>query len=195
MKTIAPPAVAALVAASLALGTMAPTLAQDAAPVQARPAEARQDVHPGAAHRHGHSRGDLLSFDRGAEAVEVAIVRLGHRLDLTDDQKILLDTLRTDALAAAETFETETAGLRPSRADRDEAATPPDVATRFQNRISLQAARLAALEAVQPAFVAFFESLTEEQRAALMPQPGERRPIGRPAGDRDIRHAPPIHRN
>lgn len=190
MKTIAPPAVAALVAASLALGTMAPTLAQDAAPVQAR-----QDVHPGAAHRHGHSRGDLLGFDRGAEAVEVAIVRLGHRLDLNDEQKILLDRLRNDALAAAETFETETAGLRPSPADRDEAATPPDIATRFQNRITLQAARLAALEAVQPAFVAFFESLTEEQRAALMPQPGEHRPIGRPAGDRDIRHAPPIHRN
>ena len=167
MKPVSSKAIAALLTATLGLSAIAPAMAQQAptAPT-AQPDQA--GFRPG---QHGprHAGGnDLLNFDRGAEAVEVALVRLGHRLDLTEAQRALLDTLKTDALAAAETLEAAASALRP--AAEGETPASPSLSERLETRIALDTARLDALKSVQPALTAFFDSLTEEQKAGLMPQ-------------------------
>ncbi len=180
MKTISTTAIAALMTAALGLSAIAPAMAQDApgAPTDQAVAEQGQKAdrgfRPGAEGPRNGGGGDLLNFERGAEAVEVALVRLGHRLDLTDAQKALLETLKTDALAAAENLKTATDGLRPAPAAEGETRATATLADRLENRITRDTARLEALKSVQPALTAFFDSLTDEQKADLMPQRGER---------------------
>lgn len=183
MKTIASTAIVALMTAAIGLTAIAPTYAQDAAPM---PGHERSEGKGGPGFEGKGGPGfdlrfnrqmprqggfDLFSFERGAEAVEIALVRLSYAIDLTDAQQALFDTLKTDALAAADTFSTAVEGLRPA-APTETAAAPavPDLAERFENRIAVETAHLEALKAVQPALTAFLDSLTDEQKAELMPQ-------------------------
>lgn len=185
MKTIATTAIVALMTATIGLSAIAPTFAQDAAPTQLQ-----AENGPGLHLRHdnqgpgpmGGQRGggDFLNFARGAEAIEVALVHISHRIELTPEQQSLFDTLKTTALSAADDFATATEGLRPQRGPAGTppaegetvAATAPDLSERLENRIAIETAHLAALEAVQPAAAAFFDSLTDEQVAQLAPERG-----------------------
>ena len=176
MKTFTKTAIVALMTATLGLSAIAPSYAQDAAPTQAQ-----QQPGPGFGFRHDNHGGprqfiggDLLGFDRGVEAVEIALVRLSHAIELTAEQQALFDSLRTEALAAAETFSTAVEGLRPTAPAEGQAVEVPDFSERLENRIAIETARLAALEAVQPAATAFFDSLTDEQKAELTPQRPDR---------------------
>ena len=173
MKTITTTAIAALMTATIGLSAIAPATAQDAAPAQAQtqdgPRLHLRHHNQGGPHHMVRMGGGLLSFARGAEAVEVALVRLSHRIELTAEQQPLFDTLKADALAAAETFEAATDGLRLAPS-----AERPEFSEMLENRIALETAHLAALEAIQPAATAFFDSLTEKQQAQLTPQRPER---------------------
>lgn len=186
MKTISTTAIVALMTASIGLGAVAPVLAQDAAPTPP-PAQSEAGETPpaptadrgmrmgpgiGPGMRHGGGM-DIFDIGRGAEAIEIALVRLSHAIDLTDEQTALMETLKTEALAAAETFETATQDLRPTPPVEGETPAMPDMSERFADRIAIQTAQLEALEAVQPAFTAFFDSLTDTQKTELMPQGGE----------------------
>lgn len=182
MKTISSKAIVALMAATLGLSAIAPVVAQETAPAPAAQGEPAPKTNPGfrpGQHgpRHGGG-GDFLNFDRGAEALEVALVRLSHRLDLTDAQKTLLETLKTDALAAAETLEATADTLRPEPAVEGQPPVELSFADRLETRIALDTARLDALKSVQPALTAFFDSLTDEQKADLTPERGERPGFG-----------------
>ncbi|WP_186767279.1 Spy/CpxP family protein refolding chaperone [Devosia ginsengisoli] len=169
MKTITTTAIVALMTATLGLTAIVPAYAQDAAPTQ------EQTFRQGGPGFHlrqdgygGPGRGGLVDFLGGSsEAVEIALVRLSHAVEMTSEQQALFDTLKTDALAAAETFTTATEALRPAEGQTAEAST---LSERFENRIAFETARLAALEAVQPSLTAFFDSLTAEQQAQLTPQ-------------------------
>ncbi|ODT83598.1 MAG: hypothetical protein ABS76_01345 [Pelagibacterium sp. SCN 64-44] len=175
MKKLSSTAVAALLTATLGLSAVAPVLAQDAQGTPEVQAERSQPAERGfRGPQRGGNTGDILGVERGAEAVEIALVRLTHRLDLTDAQKPLLETLKSEALAAAETFRSQTESLRPTRPTAGETAQRPDAAQMLENRIALEKAHLAALEAVQPAFAAFFDSLSDAQKAELAPARGER---------------------
>lgn len=197
MKTISTTAIVALMTASIGLGVIAPALAQDAvapATAQAQPADpagAERGFRNGPGMRHGGGMG-LFNIERGAEAIEIAIVRLSHAIEMTDEQTVLLEALKTDALAAAAAFETATDGLRPTPPAEGKFAERPDISERFDNRIALESARLDALEAVQPAFTAFFGSLTDEQKADLVPERGDRQnhmgKQGGKGGHRDGHH-------
>ncbi len=57
----------------------------------------------------------------------------------------------------------------------------PYVAQRLETRIAVEKAHKQALEAVQPSVAAFFDSLTDEQKAELMPRSGRTWPA-RPWG-------------
>lgn len=205
MKTASTTAILALMTASLGLTAIAPAIAQDApaATTQSQPAEPAPPAPPAEAQpgepappapgfnrgpRGGGGFGDVLGFERGVEGVEIALVRLSHAIELTAEQQTLFDILKTDALAAAETFATATESMRPVEGQAA-SATAPTMTERLDNRIALQSAQLAALEAVQPSFTAFFDSLTEEQSAQLMPDRGDRR--GGPGMGRD--HGPGQH--
>lgn len=189
MKTISTTAIVALMTASIGLGVIAPALAQDAvapATAQAQPADpagAERGFRNGPGMRHGGGMG-LFNIERGAEAIEIAIVRLSHAIEMTDEQTVLLEALKTDALAAAAAFEAATDGLRPTSPAEGESAERPDISERFDNRIALESARLDALKAVQPAFTAFFDSLTDEQKADLIPERGDRQNHMSKQGDR-----------
>jgi len=184
MKTITKTAIVALMTATLGFSAIAPVFAQDAAPTQTQAQNGpglhfRQggEGHGQMGHRMGG--GDFLDFVRGAEAVEIAMVRLSHRIELTPEQQPLFDAFKATALSAAADFAAATEGLRPQRSPavatppaEGEAvtATAPDISERLENRIAIETAHLAALEAVQPAATAFFDSLTDEQKAQLAPQ-------------------------
>jgi hypothetical protein len=174
MKTTSKAAIVALMTTTIGFAAIAPTFAQEAAP--SAPAQLQQQEsfrhHDNQGPRRGGPMGggDFLSFERGAEAIEIALVRLSHRLELTAEQQPLYDTFKADALKAAEDFATATEALRPTPPAEGEMPAAPDMADRLDKAITLQAARLAALEAVQPSATAFFDSLTEEQLAGLTPQ-------------------------
>jgi len=176
MKTISTTAIVALMTATLGLSAVAPAMAQTAAP--APQVEAGQPgeraFRPGGEGPRRIGFGGLLGIERGAEAVEVALVRLSHRIELTEEQQALLDELKTVALAAAEDFAAVVEPLRPAAPAEGETAQRPDFSALLETRIAVESAHLAALEAIQPAATAFFDSLTDEQKAQLVPGRGER---------------------
>lgn len=177
MKTITTTAIVALMTATLGLTAIAPTYAQETQAPAVPGQEQVQGKGPGfllrkhnQGPREGRGFGNLLGFERGTEAVEIALVRLSHAVELTAEQQPLFDAFKTEALAAAETFSTAVEGLRPTPPAEGQTAERPDFAQRLENRITFETAHLAALEAVQPAATAFFDSLSDEQKANLMPQ-------------------------
>lgn len=181
-------ALMAVVATAIGLSAVAPAMAQpappapDAAVTQEEGGPGSQALRPQGGPRHHGGGADFFDFSRGGEGIEIALVRLSHRIDLTAEQQALLDTLKTSALAAAEDFATATEGLRPTPPVEGETRVAPSVAERLETRIALEKAHVAALEAVQPSVAAFFDSLTDEQKAELMPQRGEHGPRGQHGG-------------
>lgn len=171
MKSIPKTALVALMTATIGCTAIAPTFAQDAAaPAPVAHRDSFRQHHEG--HRNGGQRGggNVLGFEHGAEAVEIALVRLSYRLDLTAEQQPLFDTFKTEALSAASTFASVVEALRPTAPAEGEIPAAPDFAERLENSITIQTASLAALKAAQPSATAFFDSLTEEQLASLTPQ-------------------------
>ncbi|MET0438987.1 MAG: Spy/CpxP family protein refolding chaperone [Devosia sp.] len=183
-------ALMAVVATAIGLSAVAPAMAQpapqapDAAVTQEDAAPGNQAFRPqgGGPRQQGGGAAGFFDFSRGGEGIEIALVRLSHRLDLTTEQQALFDTLKTSALSAAEDFATATEGLRPTPPAEGEEPAMPDVAQRLETRIAVEKAHVAALEAVQPSVAAFFDSLTDEQKAELMPAPGEHGPRGQHGG-------------
>jgi hypothetical protein len=179
MKTITKTAIVALMTAAIGFTAIAPSFAQDAAPAPTQQQAFRQGG-PGFHQRQddrGPGRGGFLDFfGRGnsTEAIEIALVRLSHAIEMTAEQQALFDTLKTDALAAAETFSAAVEGLRPAAPAEGQTAERPELSDMLENRIAFETAHLAALEAVQPSLTAFFDSLTDEQKAQLVPQRPDR---------------------
>lgn len=175
-------AIAALVATTV--GTIAlPVVAQDTTQAVARKGdrEIHRMVHRGAG-PNGGAIVNLVCSDRGAEALEIAFVRLAHRLDLTAEQQTLFDTLRTNALTAQTAFADSCAAARPAADD----TARPDLVARLKARLDIEQARLDAMTRILPDLEAFYASLTDAQKADLQPRRGFRTaPDARSAPDRD----------
>lgn len=182
---------AAILALTAALGvaSMAPSYAQSAPTAQGQFRHGA-DHHQQAGRGGPAMRGDLLDFRRGAEGIEIALVRLSHRITLSAEQQPLFDSFKTAAIAAAKDFTTARAELRP-----DATTTAPSLSERLDNQITLQQARLKTLEAVQPSAKAFFDSLTPEQLTQLSPRADRADRADRMGrGDRDGRRGGGDHR-
>lgn len=116
-----------------------------------------------------------------AERIETGLVKLGYRVDATAEQKTLLDAVKTAALTAQSDLATTCAEIMPApmaATAAPDAAPAPDAATaadrpnlleRLQAGVKMQEAQLAAMTDVLPAFEAFYNSLTDEQKSALEP--------------------------
>lgn len=143
---------------------------------------------------------DLVCSERGAEQLEIAFVRLAHRLDLTAEQTPLFDDLKATALTAQTQFADQCASALPARDQA--AATPaerPDMVTRLKTRLDIDKARITAMETVLPKLEALFASLSDTQKHSLAPrqhrngpgapmppaQPGNPAPSEAPAGAPD----------
>jgi len=161
-------AIAALVAATLGLGSVLPALAQDAVPTAARQG---QNGPRHLAPDRGMGPAGLLMLactDKGAEALEIGLVRMAHRLNLTADQQKLFETFRTKALTTETSFADTCKASRPAIAD----GTRPDLLARLKAHVAIDRARLTALTAVLPDFEALYASLSDQQKADLMPHHG-----------------------
>ena len=165
MKTITKTAIVALMAATIGMSAIAPSFAQDAAPAQAQ-----AENGPGRHFRHDDrgpgqmGGGDFLNFARGAEGIEIALVRLSHRIELTAEQQPLFDALKASALSAAADFATATEGLRPQGGPsvptppaegETTTATAPDISERLEHRIAFAPHGIGA-DGVDAAFVRRF---------------------------------------
>ena len=114
----------------------------------------------------------LFNFQRGAEAIEVALVRIGYRLNLTAEQQPLFDQMRTTVVDAVRKYIADTAQVRSERSTPTAPLTLPDL---LQRRIVIENAQLEALTSVVPSVTAFYESLTPQQQSMLTPlQRGQR---------------------
>jgi hypothetical protein len=173
-------ALAALVATTIGFAAAVPAIAQDqAAPIAAK---ADRQIHRMVIRDGGMGRGGagilgLVCSDRGAEALEISFVRLSHRLDLTAEQTKLFDAFKTNALTTQTSFADACKAAMPDRT----ADAKPDLLERLKAGIAVDEARLTALNAVLPDFEAFYSSLTDEQKASLMPwhDRGDDRGMGR----------------
>ena len=160
-------AIAALVVASIGL-TALPAAAQE----QTTPVAKRSDreVHRTITRDGGIGRGagllGLVCSDKGAEALEVSFVRLTHRLELTDEQSKLFDAFKTKALTTQTSFADECQAALPDRT----ADAKPDLLEGLKARLTVEQAKLTAMNEILPDFEAFYGSLTDEQKANLMPQ-------------------------
>ncbi|SFZ82295.1 LTXXQ motif family protein [Devosia enhydra] len=133
----------------------------------------------------GEGRADMLvSFScapRAAERLEVGLVRLSHRLELSGTQQPLFDAFRTSALTAQTGLADSCETLRPDPA-AETAAPAADPVQSIRDRLSVESARIAAIESVLPDYEAFVTSLTPEQSALLAPPSRER--VGEMRGGR-----------
>ena len=175
-------AIVALVATTIGLGTALPAFAQaaptpPAAPSATAPADqnAPHGMRQGGMGQHriaGPGRGMgpagllmLACSDKGAEALEIALVRMSHRLDLTADQQALFDAFRTKALTTETSFADTCKTSRPDRT----ADVKPDALARLKAGLAVDQARLTAMTDVLPDFEALFNSLSDKQKANLLP--------------------------
>ncbi|MEQ1901976.1 MAG: Spy/CpxP family protein refolding chaperone [Devosia sp.] len=164
-------ALAALLAATVGIGALVPVAYAQQSANQATVEPARfmshmQDGPMGMMHDGGGFGlvGLVCSAD-GAEELDVAFTRLSHRLELTADQQKLFDALRTTALTAQTSFADTCTAAMPDKS----ATTAPDLIDRLKARVAIDTARLEAINKVLPDLEAFYDSLTDAQKASLLP--------------------------
>ena len=124
----------------------------------------------------------LVCNDDGAERLETALEKFSGKITLSDEQTPLFEDFKSAALTAQTSFADDC--TVPARGGDE------DIVDRMENRQANMAAHLTAMEEVMPEFEAFFDSLTDEQKANLKPgQRGERgQRHGENGGDRDHDH-------
>ncbi len=158
--------------------------------------------------RRGGPGGQFLALGCGpnaAQRIETSLVRLGYHVDATAEQKTLLDALKTTALDAQADLAAVCADVMPAKAATAAEApaagatspapgAAPNLLTRLQSGLKVQEARLAAMTAVLPQFEAFYNSLSDEQKATLEPRGQRQGREGRGPG-RDRGHDGRQHRN
>jgi hypothetical protein len=176
-------------AAVMGLTALAPAYAQSAPATPDAPAVTQPDdkggMRPGKGDRPGeHKRGErggiagLICSTDGAAQLETRLADIAAKLALTAEQQPLFDAYRTAALTAQTSFAEACATLQPAAAP----TTPPDAVTTLKDRQAHETAELDALNAVLPSFEALYHSLTDAQKAELIPL------VGGPHGPRGDDH-------
>jgi LTXXQ motif family protein len=110
----------------------------------------------------------LACSPKGAEMLDATLLHLSYRLNLTADQKPLFDTFREKALTTETSFADTCKSDAPATADN----AKPDLLARLKSRLTVEQARLTAVNDVLPSFEALYNSLTDTQKAALLPRGG-----------------------
>ncbi len=164
---------AALVA-SLGLAALSPAFA--AGDQQRQPQNQRHDQRPGAEQREGRmlefrrsgggafQLAEVTCSPRAAERLATRLDRMSTRLGLTDEQQQPFEDFRTAVLTAQTSFADECASLRPDR------AASATIVDRLEQRQKFDEARLAVRAELLPPLRAFYESLTDDQKAQMTPR-------------------------
>lgn len=178
MKRVTSMSIAALVAATIALGAAAPVIAGDHGPRGPRGDFAfRMDPDGNRMFARGQMRGEarggilaLVCSERGDDRLEHRLLSISQRAEPAGDQVALYEAFKTAATAAQADFAKACDAALPEQA----AGADADLVDRLKARLELDEARLAGMSAVLPAFEAFYDSLSDEQQKALAPRLGER---------------------
>lgn len=116
----------------------------------------------------GLGRDEIIRFAcsvNGAPRLEIALNNLSERLTLNAEQTTLFDALKTSALSAQTTF-ADTCDVPAANA-----ATPLNPVERLKLFETNETARLAAINSILPAFEAFYNGLSDVQKAELDQDP------------------------
>lgn len=174
MKRVTSMSIAALVAATIAVAAAGPVMADDRGPRGPHHDFAFRMDHDGnrmlgRGPMRGPERGDLIALacsERGADRLEHRLLSLSQRTKPTGDQVALFEAFKTAATAAQADFAKACDAARPEQS----AETELDLVDRMKARLDLQEAHLTGMSSVLPAFEAFYDSLSDEQRKALAPR-------------------------
>ncbi|MCB0639202.1 MAG: Spy/CpxP family protein refolding chaperone [Lewinella sp.] len=113
----------------------------------------------------------LSCSEQGSQRIGMMLTQLEQRLDLTEDQQALFDTFYTSATdAQASYLETCQTVTDLTAADNASETTVPNPAELLKLRAENLKAEASALDSVVPSATAFFDSLTADQLALMVPQ-------------------------
>ena len=109
-------------------------------------------------------QGDLVRFTcsvNGAPRLEIALNNVSENLTLSADQQTLFDALKTSALSAQTTY------ADACQLPAANAGTPGNPVELLKLRQANDTANAAAIDSVLPSLEAFYNSLTDAQKASL----------------------------
>jgi len=161
--------ISALVLASTLIGTLSIGAIAPAAYAQAtasngdgKNAEQKQERKSKGQHRNvrgGHGFLNSICSETGAERLEKGMEIMAIRIDLTDAQRPAFDDLKTAALTAQTDY---AEACTPLKAEKPEGA-----AEKLKHRTAMMELQLESMNQVLPSFEAFFDTLSDEQKAEL----------------------------
>ena len=185
MKSFTTTAIAALVAGTMGALVLAPAAFADDTPAAPAPQKGMHMQHPGM-QRPGQPGGmqgmwmhrgemggpgnllELACSERGGEALEIALVHVKYSVSPTAEQTPLFDTLHDAAIADQKTFADAC-----KTANGDSATLAgKTIIDRLQAHFDIEKAKLTAMTDLLPKFKAFYDSLTDAQKAKLEPPHG-----------------------
>ena len=193
MRSLTSTAIVAIVAGAIGFATLTPAAFAQEGPSPGQPGGNQMQMHdqmqmqmPGhfgnhrIERRNNRNNGvrsgallDLVCADNGAERTEIGFVRLSYRLELTPEQQTLFDDLRSSALTAQTQYADQCSKPgAPDAAAADAQPVPPTPVERLTAQIGNDTVRLELLQGLLPKLDAFYNSLTDEQKATLMPERG-----------------------
>jgi hypothetical protein len=130
----------------------------------------------------------LICDANAAGQLETRFSQAATQLALTAEQQTLFDAYKTAALSAQTSFADACAKAQPQAAG----TTAPDMLTMMKDRQAVRTAEVEAVNSVLPSFEAFYNGLSDTQKAQLAPQGrhGQNGPDGHGRGRMGQGHGP-----
>ena len=116
----------------------------------------------------------FVCAENGAERIENGLSRMATRLDLTEEQSAAFEDFKSASLSAQEDFAQACDEFKPAQRGQAQNGDEVDLIDRMNNRQSMMAAQLSAMQSVMPDLEKFFDSLTDEQKHQMRPHRGAR---------------------
>ncbi len=127
------------------------------------------------------ANGSFISFacsNDGVKRLETIFVNVSEKFNLNSEQQDLLNDLKTSALSAQTGYADTCSNPRVDRATVNNA----NIITRLEVQSHNMNAMASAIDEVLPSLKAFFDSLSDEQKAAMKMQGRDMRNQGMQAG-------------
>lgn len=165
MKKVTTLLISTAIIGSLGIASFAPAAyADNKGPGNGRSEHAEQGERHGRGGPGGFIR--LMCSQDGAARLEAAMDRIDDRITLTDEQQALYNDFKSNALAAQTQYA--------DSCEQPMRGADTDIVDRLQTRQNNMKALVSAMDAVIPSFEAYFDSLSEEQKAEMKPKRGKR---------------------
>ena len=104
--------------------------------------------------------------DEAADKLDTMLSKMSEKFELTNEQEGLYDDFKTAALTAQTNFADNCSSPKADVAEKDDA----NIVMRLNVQRHNMAATVTALDEVLPELEAFFDSLSDEQKAAMKKQ-------------------------